>query len=204
VGDDPRLDVEHIPVPFFETTASNHRERDVLNKFKTIISSPLIGDEFVLMCDDLFILQPVDDEELKKAYGRAEVTNVAEYARKRRGSMDYKRVWQYTYEWVTMERYTRGLPTYDWECHLPRYLKKDRLRWIFEKFDLNNNPKLIMGLHDGYEVGETELIYPELQSDLWTHRPGMDFDKELSRKYLNIYDDVIIPEFIGKMETMFP
>mgnify|MGYP006897448967 CR=1 FL=1 len=34
----------------------------------------------------------LDDKELKKSYGRAEITSVADYIRTRKGSMDYRRV----------------------------------------------------------------------------------------------------------------
>jgi len=203
VGDDPGLDVIHIDCPYMDTTMNNYRERDVTNKFRAIASSDLIGDEFVLMCDDLFILQPVDDDEMKKSYGREEVTSVTDYARKRKGSMDYKRAWISTYEWATMFRYPAGLKTYDWEAHLPRHMIKSRVRDILDNFDLDHNPKIIMGLHDGYEVKETELIYPGLQADLWTHRPGMDFNVEFSKKYMNLYDDAIVPDLVDKMKEMF-
>ena len=204
VGDDPKLDVIHIECPYLDTTRPNFRELDLINKFRTVAASDEIGEEFVLMCDDMFILQPVDDDELRKSYGREEITNVLEYARKRRGSMDYKRVWKSTYEFNIMLRYGKGLKTYDWECHLPRHVIKSRLKYIMKNFDLDNNIMLVLGLHDGHEVKDSELVYPGLQADLWTHRPGMDFDVELSKKYMNLYDDAIIPELIEKMETMFP
>jgi len=204
VGDDPNLDVIHISCPYIDSTKYNFRERDVIYKFKTIANSDEIGDEFVLMCDDLYILQPIDYEEIKKSYGRAEITSIPDYLRKRKGSMDYKSAWRATYEYVVTIRYTKGLKTYDWETHLPRYMIKSRVKFIMDTFDLEQNPRLVMGLHDGYEVEKTELIPEGLQADLWTHKPGMSFDDELAKKYMNLYDDAIIPELIGKMETMFP
>ena len=44
---------------------------------------------------------------------------------------------------------------------------------------------------------------PELQSDIWSHEPGMDFDVEFSKKYMNMYDDVIVPDFLDKMYELF-
>ena len=202
VGDDPNLDVIHIPVQRIETHKSNPREVDVINKITQYINADP-GDEFIFMCDDLFILQPVDDEELKKAYARSEVTSIFDYLKGRRGSMDYKRAWRATYEFAMTIRYPKGLKTYDWECHLPRYMKTERVKYILENFDLKENPKLLTGLHDGYEVEETEMITSDLHADLWSHYPGMDFDKELSKKYMNLYDDAIMPELIEKMENMF-
>ena len=79
----------------------------------------------------------------------------------------------------------------------------DRLKYILKTFDLKNNPKIVTGLHDAYEVEETELITPDLQANLWTHRPGMDFDAELKKRYMNLYDDAIMPELIEKMKILY-
>ena len=202
IGDDPGLDVAYIPAQRIETYKNNPREADVNNKLSLVANSDEIGD-FVLMCDDLFINQPIDDEELRKAYGRGEIVDIFDYVKKRRGSMDYKRSWRATYEFATVIRYPKGQKTYDWECHLPRFIVKDRLKYIMKTFDLKNNPKIVTGLHDAYEVEETELITPDLQADLWTHRPGMDFDVELKKRYMNLYDDAIMPELIEKMKILY-
>ena len=38
---------------------------------------------------------------------------------------------------------------------------------------------------------------------MFTHFPGMDFDKEFACHYMNIGDNVIVPEFIEHMVKRF-
>ena len=203
VGDDPGLDVIHLKAPPRVETRANHREVDVCRKMTVVANSPEVGDEFIMMYDDMFLLQPVDVDELRTAYGRTEVVSVSDYIRSRRGSMDYKRAWKSTYEYVKTYRYRVGLATFDWETHTPRYFGKDRLKWLVKNFDLEDNPRLITGLHDGHEVMETTILDPAIHADLWTHTPDMDLDAEFAKRYMNLYDDAIIPGVIDRMKEKF-
>ena len=84
------------------------------------------------------------------------------------------------------------------------YFEKEKLRVMLDKFDLRTNPMLPAGIYDCFHADNTQIITEEIQTDIWTHKPGMDFDKLLDVKYLNIYDNVIVPEFMDKMKEIFP
>ena len=80
---------------------------------------------------------------------------------------------------------------------------KNNVKWLIDALNLKDIPKLLTGLYQAYYSEET-LIMPEgLQSDIYTHEPKMNFDKEFDCKYMNIGDGVIVPSFIKKMHDMF-
>jgi len=212
VGDKPpvSMDVIHIPgPPQVKQSPSCSLEKsctiDKLNKMIAMANSDEVGDEFVLMYDDMFIMQPTTVEDLKINWVKSEITNIEEYLKSpvRTGDTSYKRVWLSTYEFIKMIRDSEGKKTYDWEAHTPRYFVKEKLKDILNKFDLISNRKLAPAIYDCYYAENSQIITTDVQSDLWTHKPGMDFDELLSKQYLNIYDNVIVPEFIEKMKSMF-
>ena len=207
VGDDPGLPgVTHVKAPPLVTNDPITRQPvnlDLLNKLDTIINFSGISEEFILMYDDIFILQPTTKEELQISYGRAEVKNPVEYIVKRLGGRPYKQLWVSTYDYIVPFRLLKGLKTYDWETHLPRFIEKSKMDWLIKGLNLRDIPKIPTSLYSAYYTEVTELVTPELQSDIWTHTPGMDFDKEFSKKYMNMYDDVIVPAFLEKMYDAF-
>jgi len=202
VGDDPLLDVIHLEAPQrVEIHVSNQpRYVDQARKQWVMVNNKDINDDFVLMYDDIFLLQPTSEKEIKTRYGRKEITSIEEYMKERLGDMGYKRIWKATYDYVKMLRDGKGLKTYDWEAHLPRYMVKEKLKWVIKTFDLVNTPKLISGVYDGHFNKKTTLISEMTQADLWTHNPGMDLAFEFTKKYMNIYDDAIIPELVERMK----
>jgi len=206
VGDDPGLDVIHIPGParVDEHPSKQQQHVDKFYKMQAMLDSDLVGDEFVLMYDDMFILQPTTIEELKINWAKSEVTIIDDYLKSdiRTGSLSYLRIWRATYEFIKMWRDIKKQKTYDWESHTPRYIEKEKLAETLGHFDVHN-PKIVTGLYDGFFADNTKLLEEDTLSDLWTHKPGMDFNKEFSRRYLNIYDNVIVPEFVDKMKEVF-
>lgn len=210
VGDKPDIsheDVIHIPGPprVVGHPSKQKQHIDKLRKMTEMANNPLIGDEFVLMYDDIFLLKPTTAEDLKINWARAEVNIIDEYLKSpiRMGDASYKKIWRATYEYIWMIRYSDGKKTYDWETHTPRYLEKEKLKDLLGRFDFETNPKIVTALYDGFHETNTQIINSDIQADLWTHKPGMDFGPEFEKQYMNIYDDVIVPEFIGKMEEKF-
>ncbi|MBG7617283.1 MAG: hypothetical protein IZT57_02780, partial [Chloroflexi bacterium] len=190
------------PLVEVDDVTGQPRQKDHLNKFMTLLDSE-VNEEFVLIYDDVFILQPTTEEDIKTVYGRCEVTNPAKYIKTRDGGTPYKRIWVDTYNHILPYRYSKGLKTYDWETHLPRFMHKEGIKWLIDTLFLRDIPKLMTGLYQAYYSGET-LILPEgLQSDIYTHIPHMDFEKEFECKYMNIGDSVIVPSFIEQMVKMF-
>lgn len=207
VGDDPELDgVSHVKGPPLVTNDPINREPvnlDLLNKLDAIAVDTRINEEYILMYDDIFILKPITEEELKISYGRAEVTNPMAYIKTRRGGRPYKRLWVNTYEYIVPYRRQRNLKTYDWETHLPRYIEKTKMDWLIRTFNLKDIHKIPTSLYSAYYTEESEIIQPGFQSDIWTHFPGMDFDEIFKATHLNIFDDVMVPEFLERMYERF-
>lgn len=211
IGDKPNIPHEgviHIPghprATSFHTKAANVTV-DQYYKFKAAVESDLIGDEFVIMYDDVFILKPTTDDDLKINWARAEIDSIDEYCHSpiRSGTLSYLRIWKDTYSGIKMLRDFRGLKTYDWETHTPRYVEKDKFKAVLDSADYAKNPKLLTAIYDGFHAENTQIITKEIQSDMWTHKPDLDFDLEFSRHYMNIFDEVIVKEFVDRMEAMF-
>lgn len=202
IGDDPKLDVVHIPVEKYNGASPQPRHMDQIKKLDMLWDSD-VNEEFVLMYDDMFILQPTTKAELQTVYGLSEVNDVYEHAKTRQGTTLYRRLWLSTYDYIKTYRDSKGLKTYDWETHLPRFMLKSKLKGLINRLNLRNTAKLSYSLYAAHYTKEAIIMPDDLQSDLWTHKPGMDFDKYLSRKYLNIYDNVIVPEFVTKMKERY-
>ena len=206
VGDDPGFDTIHIPSPpqVKGPQSTQPQHVDKLQKMSIMANHPDINEEFVLMYDDIYLMKPTTVDDLKINWARAEVGSIAEYLKSgiRTGDRSYRNVWRDTYEYIKMVRYENGEKTYDWETHTPRYLEKTKLKGVIKKID-PLNPVIVTALYDGYYAHNTKIIDETVQTDIWSHTPGMDFEKLLDVQYLNIYDNVIVPEFIEQMKKMF-
>ena len=224
VGDipTPMLDVIHIQAPeviMEDIVHGQPQHFDLNNKFTTILESE-INEEFVLMYDDIFILKPTSKEEIMKTYGKCELTDLAAHAKKRSGGRPFKKLWLDTYTYIFTYRHSKGLKTYEWETHLPRFMEKKKLKWIFDRLNVENIPRIHTSLYsagcyvdaenkDGSkmfpdcEIPETHIMPGGFQSDIYAHTPGMDFDAEFNCHHMNIGDNVIVPELIERMHREF-
>ena len=211
VGDEPHIPHEgviHIkgyPQYTAHTKKGHNVTIDQYFKQKAMVESDQIGDEFVIMYDDIYLLKPTTREDLMINWARMEIDSIDDYIRNpiRTGTTSYLELWRNTYEGVKMIREFKGLKTYDWETHTPRFFNKEKFAEVLAKGDFVDNPKLVPAVYDGLYAENTKIITADIQSDLWSHKPGMDFDLEFSRHYMNIYDDIIVPEFIKRMEERF-
>jgi len=214
IGDDPKLDVIHLKAP--PTVADDQslqqpRHMDNMLKCKVLLESE-INEEFVLMYDDIYLLKPTTREEIMTTYGLSEVGDPNGYIKIRGGGTPYKKLWVSTYDYIKTYRDIKGLKTYDWETHLPRFQEKTKLKWIIETLNLMNIPRIFTSLYSAYPrepwkenspFMETTIMPEGFQSDMFTHTPGMDFDKEFACHYMNIGDGIIIPEFMDRMKALF-
>jgi len=206
VGDDPGLDVIHVKAPPLverDEVTGQPRQKDHINKYDALLDCDEINEEFVLIWDDVFILQPTTEEEIKTIYGRCEVENPYEYIKTRSGGTPYKRLWLDTYTYILPFRRQKGLKTYDWETHLPRFMEKKKLKELIDSHFMRDIPKLVTGMYQAFYSGDCEIMPEGLQSDIFTHKAGMDFDKEFECKYMNIGDGVIVPDFVERMQERF-
>lgn len=205
IGDDPELDVIHLKAPPLVTVdnvTGQPRQKDHMNKYQVLLDSE-VNEEFVLIWDDVFILKSTSEEEIRKTYGRCEVTNPYEYIKTRSGGRPYKKLWVATYEHILQYRKAQGLKMYDWETHLPRFMLKSKLRQVIDDHYLRDIPKLATGMYHAYYGGETHIMPDGFQADLYDHFPGLDFDKAFTCHHMNIGDNVIVPELIDNMHKMF-
>ena len=201
----PTLNIIHIPAPPLVREDKEHQQPqhfDLNNKFTTIIESE-VNEEFVLMYDDIFILKPTSREEIMKTYGRCVVEYPDQYVRKRSGGRPYKKLWLSTYEYIITFRSSKGLKTYDWETHLPRFMEKTKLKWVFDRLNVRNIPRMHTSLYPAHFSEETFIMPDDFQADLYDHRPGMDFDVEFKKHHMNIGDNVIVPGLIERMQDAF-
>jgi len=207
IGDKPmpELDAIHLEAPevvMDDPKFGQPQHFDLNNKFNVLLDSE-IGEEFVLMYDDIFMLKPTTKEELMVTYGRCEVTDPMAYIKTRDGGTPYKRLWVSTYEYIITYRHSKGLKTYDWETHLPRFMTKTNLKWVFDKLNVANLPRMQTSLYTAHFTEETTIVPEGFQSDIYTHTAGMDFDKEFACHWMNVGDNVIVTEFIERMEDAF-
>ena len=195
VGDDPGLDVIHIPVERKRHEVIQwERHIDQLAKFRAIIDSE-INEEFILMYDDTYFLQPITDKDLKVYYGYNKVDDVERYVRK--WSRTYAMLWKDTYRKIQDFR----TDIYDWESHMPKFLNKTGLENVIKEFKLEENNLISTSLFAAKYAKETILI-EGLQYDLVSWPPTIDIDEGFKRKFLNIMDPAITFEFIDKIKSI--
>ncbi|KKM70718.1 hypothetical protein LCGC14_1437940 [marine sediment metagenome] len=207
IGDKPTpmLDVIHLEAPPLIEKDEVHgqpRHFDRNNKFSVLLKSE-VNEGFVLMWDDIFILKPTTKDEIMKTYGRCGVEYPEAYIKTRMGGTPYKKIWLSTYDYIKTFRDTKGLKTYDWETHLPRFMEKHKIKWLIDTLRLGNVAKLHTGLYSAHFGGETTIMPEGFQSDIYDHKAGMDFDKEFACHHMNIGDNAIVPELIDRMKAMF-
>ena len=196
VGDDPGFGVNHIPCEQVERHDKGYpAEIDVVKKFRKIIESD-VGEEFILMYDDIFILNPVTYEDFKITYGYSHVDNVEEYARK--WSRSYKMLWKNTYRIIA----NLVDDIYDWETHLPRLYDKFQLEQVLDAYDCDNVPLIATSLYAAHYIKDTVLMDDSVQYDLFNVRV-VDYTEGFKCKFMNIMDETIDMDFENKMKEVF-
>jgi hypothetical protein len=195
VGDDPRLDVEHIPVDRIYVSSIEVRHRDIIEKLSAVVDEV---DDFVLMYDDIFYLD-VKKRDLKRQYALAKIDDLSTYNRGK-GGLLYTRLWQKTYK--KCAEMTDAL--YDWETHLPRYLESDKVKWLINTFDLKHNDYIITSLYATLYWDSPVLLseHDDIRSHVDIMGPGVDLDKEFSRKFLVIDDNACTPTMIDRIRRL--
>lgn len=196
VGDDPGFGVNHIPCEQVEKHERGYPvEIDVVRKFRKIIESE-IGDEFILMYDDIYLLQPMDIFDFRVTYGRCVIEDVEEYGRG--WSRSYKMLWRNTY------RIIENVVTvmYDWETHLPRLYDKYQLEQVLNAYDCDNVPLIATSLYAAHYIPKTTILAPGIQYDLFNTRID-DHESGFKCKFMNIMDQSIDYPFEKKMKEVF-
>ncbi len=178
------------------THVTNHADHfDVLHKLTTVIKDDRITDGFILIYDDIFLLEPMTKKDFKN-YAVAEITDLSKYYIKRGGSGMYLNMWKSTYDYIYTDRFMAGKKTYDWETHLPRLMSKKKLSRIIEKYGLRYVPMLMTSFYS-HETEKTVLLDDSVLSLMNTFKPTKHkLDVIFSRKFLNVTDEALTPEII--------
>jgi len=200
VGDDPKLDVQHIPCEHIETSKYGYyRHFDMIKKVKTALSE-VKNDEFVLMYDDIYLLKEVSKQDLQITYAKKQIYDLNEYVKTRKGDNGYIRCWLSTYNRILEIRDD----LYDYETHLPRYFKTDQFNEVLERYKLDRVAYLVSSLYAALYSEVPEIITDKIQSHVVQDTPlHNDYDKAFSATFMNISDDGITQEFRDRMKKRF-
>lgn len=115
--------VQHVPHEYV-TRVGNFRT-PVTNFFLMLYLSSLIPDldhEYLLFCDDFFLLRPYGIDEARKVRYLQDLAQV-----KNRGSGLWRESLWRTYDLLTRLKY----PRFNFETHTPAYFRR---RWVFEAY----------------------------------------------------------------------
>jgi hypothetical protein len=200
VGDDPKLDVEHVPCERVESSKYGYyRHFDMIKKVKTALNYAKCK-EFILMYDDIYLLKPISKRELQKTYAKQRITDLNKYLETRKGDPGYIRCWTSTYNRI--QEFRDDL--WEWETHLPRYFKTNHYLNIVNKYNLEKVAYLISSLYAAEFGGVPELITDKIQSNVLQDTPlHNDYDKDFSAKFMNVSDDGISQELRNRMKDLF-
>ena len=200
VGDDPQLEgVIYLPCERITSSPRGYvRHFDQVKKLKEVLKH--VSDEFVLMYDDIYILQPTIKRELKKFYAKGMIDDIEEYIGQIKGSNPYKKTWLNTY--TRIQEFRDDL--WEWETHLPRYFESAKLDYIIDKYNLERVAYLLYSLYAAEFCETPELVTDEVQQEVIEYAPHhTDWEKTFSARHLNLYDDGLSQEFINEMKKRF-
>jgi hypothetical protein len=196
IGDDPKLDVEHIPAKQVQVNdLVDYRHADIMRKLEIATEH---FDKFVWMYDDIYFLRKIRLSELKKTYVLCEIEDLSTYVRK--GGMLYTRLWRNTYKKVA--QITDKL--YDYETHMPRYLVSERVKWLIKEYDLHKSNLLFTSLYPAIFAEKVVNLSKNdgIRSHVDVMGPNIDLDREFSRKFLIIDDNACTPEMTDRIKKL--
>jgi len=137
----------HIPFPKNES-----RVFDIARKLKIILETSAISDDFVYMYDDVYFLQKTSLKRLKTVIAK-EPKGVRIQGAASRG---WKMLLESTYESLgSIEK------LWNYETHLPRLLNKERLRVIYESYNLRVSSLLFNTLYFNEYFDKPDIVLSE-------------------------------------------
>lgn len=199
VGDDPELDVEYIPVERIESSKwGYYRHFDQIKKLKAYLSE--VNEDFVLMYDDIYLLNYVSKRDLQQVYAKCAINDVSEYIAERKGDPSYKRCWMNTYNRIREFRDD----LWDWETHLPRFYEAEKLNYIIDRYNLTKVDYLAYSLYAAEFSGEPKVIDETVQSKVIEYTPHhTNWERDFSAKFMDTADNGLSGEFIKLMMERF-
>lgn len=188
VGDHPRmLGVTHIPCERIKGRR-NAKAFDATKKLIKIVNTPQIDDNFIYMYDDIIFLKNLSIKDFIPVMAIDHVKNTQEYFNKGRvPSEEWIKPFKLTIEALKHEK----LPTYNYETHLPRYLNKERVAQVIDKFDLEKNAYMFSTLYYNsfYSKPDIQIRGSLIKADITIPYEENDLVKQVKgRKFLNYND----------------
>src|SRR5262249_8357915 len=120
-------------IPHERLKVNRHRARlDRAAKLWQATNDPRLGDDFIWMMDDVYFTQPVTLHEIRIPFKAYEMDSslLAGYRPHNQWQREKLLGWQALAQ--------AGRPLDDFTAHLPFIYEKDKLRKVFEKYDLLN------------------------------------------------------------------
>ncbi|NCB43568.1 MAG: hypothetical protein EOM59_13260 [Clostridia bacterium] len=138
---------------------------DAVAKLKAAIAHPDIPEQFIYTYDDTVFLSRIDFAIPTIAVSKINLLKISNFD----GSATWIEVLSNSIERLR----ANGLPTYNYETHLPRTLEKSKLAELFAKFGFQKRPYLVSTLYYNYFCSEPEyelfdgqLIKADIRTDL--------------------------------------
>ena len=148
IGDKPDWYHGHVIVKKrVPHTKPNRAFRDMLGKVFYIATHAEIDPECVWMMDDIYFLKPFTLDDIKTP--RAEPWRP-----------DESNSWQKRKTFTMEALAARGLTQHDYATHLPHWLEKDKLRTMFDDFNLHENTMLWEVLYGNVYRGTPQRTRP--------------------------------------------
>jgi hypothetical protein len=111
---------------FVPVTQSGSKQENARNNLRTVIDTPEISDNFVLMNDDFFITMKID--YLDNIYNGT-LQNLINFKRESRASLGYVNLLEATYEALVDAGIAEPL---NFEVHVPMRMNKDKLDKVID------------------------------------------------------------------------
>lgn len=161
VGDKPDWvsdQVNFIPVPYSGKT----RCIDILYKHQAVIEHPDIGEEYIWMNDDIYLVNPVQYADLCL---NVAINNLSQS----KGKFNPQTVWgrDVLHTLDVLKKYK--LPTWNYAAHIPHRHEKSKVSTLIQQFNMMEDPLEMNILYYNYWFRD---FYPYIDSLELTNNQG--------------------------------
>ena len=170
-------EIKHIDAGGGSPGGIASKRKNIHKKMMQIADCDEISEDFVFMCDDFYIVQPVTKEDLYLVRARADTNDKSYYTRAERYYRGKNHAFKKALFSTLANIKGRGFYGWDGECHVPRIINRYKLKQTLDKFGNRNlwatcylnhhfrgKPKMIG--FSGLDVpGSDRLVYRKNQKD---------------------------------------